>query len=1373
MLVVRHIRKAGYLKVAFAGLAFALVISLGLFFANRGSASTTIGISNNSTGGDCTTVGAWDAATGTCTLTTDLTFQGNNGFQISSSGITLDGNGHSIAGSNQADGVVIQGVTGVTVKNLTVQSFDTGVYLNGASSVTLTGNTLAGNVSSGVNIVSSNSNTVYHNNFIDNGVQAQASGSGNVFNLASPQGGNYWSDWTSPDADGDGFVDIPYAFSGGQDNLPFTTQNGWVDTTPPVVTNIQPSASVVVSSVIVSASYNDSGLHASGVDPTSVTVTLDGNMLPNCSATATDVHCPANNLGVGLHTITVTVSDMVGNSSGATSGGFSVNDIQAPTVSAVAPSGAITTSTATISASYVDPAPASGISTSSVNLSLDGQALSGCMVTTTNVSCNVYGLTVGPHAIGGSVTDNAGNTSSINGSFNVGDATPPVISSVQPSGSISTSSAAISVYYSDPAPASGVNTSSVSVTLDGSPVSGCTVAASHANCPVYNLAVGSHVIGGLVSDNAGNQTAISGGFSVVDNAKPVITAVTPTGDIYSSAAGITVNYYDPAPASGINTAAVAVSVDGKALSGCTVTAQSASCNVSGLALGTHAISGSVADNASNTTTISGSFSIVDNIRPVATSVAPAGPNHYGTSAAISVYYTDPVGSGPSPAPASGINASSVSVTLDGTALSGCTVTATSANCNVSNLVQGMHLIGGHVSDNAGNASIIYGAFFIGRSGDTTPPQITIASMPPATAAIDVYYSDSEAGGAGIDTNSVVVTIDGGIISCSVGASQASCPVAQQSLGLHEVDAYAADNAGNWQKAAGAFNVTDNVAPVISNLQPAGTIGGSSTVISAGFNDPAPSSGIAAVSVYMDGAALSACNIDKSAGTVSCPIQGLTLGSSHNFTVNVSDNASNASTASGSFTVEDLTTPVITGISPAGAVNPGNIVVSAGYYDPNDPAHISSGIDVSSVAVQLDGKLLLGCHVTTSSVACPAYDLAPGTSPHAIGVTVKDDAGNSASMSGSFTVQDTLPPVITSISPSGTVSQASIPSPWNVEIAYEDAGSGVNASSMVINLDGQKVAGCTISASAANCPIPAANEGMGLHSISGYLSDNAGNQAQIVGNFMITPALSTVSPHGGYSSTTNDCNLCHEMHGADSDYSLVRESTVTQVCGTCHGLFGAPVGNNTWTPPPPSFSSNSSLGQATVSQYAVYTVDMSKMTPSQMDAVPGHSLGVMYGGTVVRNSNSIPDGSGQLQVISDSNSIYSGQPATDFEALQGLSCVSCHTPHGSTDITQSFGNQLTDNGFKPVTASMMLTNRPNHINTPVKSYNEFCEACHNLVGTASDSNPIHKHLPLCVSCHGDPSNGASRDFPHTSPNADLLITDTANLCSQCHDPATLL
>jgi hypothetical protein len=60
-----------------------------------------------------------------------------------------------------------------------------------------------------------------------------------VFNLSEAQGGgNYWSDWTSPDVDPeDGFVDLPYVFSGGQDNLPLVSEVV-SETEPPVITEI-------------------------------------------------------------------------------------------------------------------------------------------------------------------------------------------------------------------------------------------------------------------------------------------------------------------------------------------------------------------------------------------------------------------------------------------------------------------------------------------------------------------------------------------------------------------------------------------------------------------------------------------------------------------------------------------------------------------------------------------------------------------------------------------------------------------------------------------------------------------------------------------------------------------------------------------------------------------------------------------------------------------------------------------------------------------------------------------------------------------------------------------------------------------------------
>jgi parallel beta-helix repeat protein len=92
-------------------------------------------------------------------------------------------------------------------------------------------NTLTNN-SFGVSIENSSGNLIYHNNFINNVNQAYDN-TGNTWDNGYPSGGNYWSDWTSPDlyfgedqniSGSDGIVDQPY----GLDLYPFTKPNGWL-----------------------------------------------------------------------------------------------------------------------------------------------------------------------------------------------------------------------------------------------------------------------------------------------------------------------------------------------------------------------------------------------------------------------------------------------------------------------------------------------------------------------------------------------------------------------------------------------------------------------------------------------------------------------------------------------------------------------------------------------------------------------------------------------------------------------------------------------------------------------------------------------------------------------------------------------------------------------------------------------------------------------------------------------------------------------------------------------------------------------------------------------------------------------------------------
>lgn len=359
----------GRVMKGFIGLV-AILLLVGIVAATVGASASTVAaagvqyvassqsISDAPGGGDCQNIGVWDSGTKSCTINNDLSFASAAGIEIVSDGVTLNGNGHVMtgAGDGAADGVYLSGRSGVTVENLTIDGFNSGISidtsqnstisrnqtgnslspginlnncsnnvvdgntsngdavginlnnsgfntltantvmnasggdgisLEGSSNNTLTGNTsdmnagngfcidpannnnqfldnsASNNVGNGfwlnlsdgntirgnttvdnnaamngsmnmvglgeISINDSSNNVIYQNSFTSSS-QPQASvtgGSGNVFDLPAPAGGNYWSGWTSPDANGDGYVDNPYVFMGGQDNLPWAAPGGW------------------------------------------------------------------------------------------------------------------------------------------------------------------------------------------------------------------------------------------------------------------------------------------------------------------------------------------------------------------------------------------------------------------------------------------------------------------------------------------------------------------------------------------------------------------------------------------------------------------------------------------------------------------------------------------------------------------------------------------------------------------------------------------------------------------------------------------------------------------------------------------------------------------------------------------------------------------------------------------------------------------------------------------------------------------------------------------------------------------------------------------------------------------------------------------
>jgi parallel beta-helix repeat protein len=133
-------------------------------------------------------------------------------------GVYLDGasyntiSGNLIANNNYHGIRVEYGSHNEILNNVIVNNRGYGIYLYEASWNLVVGNTIQQCFFDGMILGGqSEQNVMYHNNFIDNPAHAYDS-LGNVWDNGSS--GNYWSDYTGDDSDGDGIGDTAYQIPG-------------------------------------------------------------------------------------------------------------------------------------------------------------------------------------------------------------------------------------------------------------------------------------------------------------------------------------------------------------------------------------------------------------------------------------------------------------------------------------------------------------------------------------------------------------------------------------------------------------------------------------------------------------------------------------------------------------------------------------------------------------------------------------------------------------------------------------------------------------------------------------------------------------------------------------------------------------------------------------------------------------------------------------------------------------------------------------------------------------------------------------------------------------------------------------------------------
>ena len=129
-------------------------------------AATTFTIIDDPQGGDCILIGIWDSSTLTCTLNTNLGT--DDTIIIGSDGITLDGNGHSMTGTQTQTAVTIHTKTDVTVKNLVITNYSIGINIANGDNLLISNNDISSTRNFAISTSQTNNSVISDNTVFDN-----------------------------------------------------------------------------------------------------------------------------------------------------------------------------------------------------------------------------------------------------------------------------------------------------------------------------------------------------------------------------------------------------------------------------------------------------------------------------------------------------------------------------------------------------------------------------------------------------------------------------------------------------------------------------------------------------------------------------------------------------------------------------------------------------------------------------------------------------------------------------------------------------------------------------------------------------------------------------------------------------------------------------------------------------------------------------------------------------------------------------------------------------------------------------------------------------------------------------------------------------
>jgi parallel beta-helix repeat protein len=135
------------------------------------------------------------------TLAGDITSDAD-GLIIERNNMTLNGEGHTIQGQGEGNGISIFGLTNVTITNVKIEMHSSGIRLSDSSYINISKSTIANNSIAGISVAGSSNNCILANNITENGyagIVLTMSWNGTVFknHIAGNRVGIYIG-WSGP-----------------------------------------------------------------------------------------------------------------------------------------------------------------------------------------------------------------------------------------------------------------------------------------------------------------------------------------------------------------------------------------------------------------------------------------------------------------------------------------------------------------------------------------------------------------------------------------------------------------------------------------------------------------------------------------------------------------------------------------------------------------------------------------------------------------------------------------------------------------------------------------------------------------------------------------------------------------------------------------------------------------------------------------------------------------------------------------------------------------------------------------------------------------------------------------------------------------------